>query len=74
MEQVDRGIDILVTNPELVKTGLDLLNFPTIDFLQPGYRVYRLQQASRRSWWIGQTEFRSRSCSSGTQARPKPRV
>ena len=56
MEQVDRGIDVLVTNPELVKTGLDLLEFPTIVFLQTGYNVYTLQQASRRSWRIGQTE------------------
>src|SRR3546814_20989199 len=27
-EQIDRGIDVLITNPELVKTGLDLLEFP----------------------------------------------
>jgi hypothetical protein len=26
-EQLDRGIDVLITNPELVKTGLDLLEF-----------------------------------------------
>ncbi|HSH30921.1 MAG TPA: DEAD/DEAH box helicase [Thiohalobacter sp.] len=56
LEQVDRGIDVLVTNPELVKTGLDLLEFPTIAFLQTGYNVYSLQQASRRSWRIGQTQ------------------
>jgi SNF2 family DNA or RNA helicase len=53
-EQLDRGIDVLVTNPDLVKTGLDLLEFPTIVFLQSGYNVYTLQQASRRSWRIGQ--------------------
>lgn len=55
-EQVDRGIDVLITNPELVKTGLDLLEFPTIVFLQSGYNVYSLQQAARRSWRIGQTQ------------------
>ena len=55
MEQVDRGIDVLVCNPELVKTGLDLLDFPTICFMQTGYSVYTVQQASRRSWRIGQT-------------------
>jgi SNF2 family DNA or RNA helicase len=53
-EQLDRGIDVLVTNPELVKTGLDLLEFPTIVFMQSGYNVYSLQQAARRSWRIGQ--------------------
>lgn len=54
LDQVDRGIDVLLTNPELVKTGLDLLDFPTIVFLQTGYNVYTLQQAARRSWRIGQ--------------------
>src|SRR3546814_14916610 len=55
-EQLDRGIDVLITNPELVKTGLDLLEFPTIVFLQSGYNVYSLQQAARRSWRIGQKQ------------------
>lgn len=55
-EQLDRGIDILITNPELVKTGLDLLEFPTIVFTQSGYNVYTLQQAARRSWRIGQRQ------------------
>ena len=55
-EQIDRGIDVLITNPELVKTGLDLLEFPTIVFMQSGYNVYSLQQAARRSWRIGQKQ------------------
>jgi SNF2 family DNA or RNA helicase len=53
-QQLDRGIDLLITNPENVKTGLDLLEFPTIIHLQTGYNTYTLQQASRRSWRIGQ--------------------
>ena len=53
-EQIERGIDVLICNPELVKTGLDLLEFPTIAYLQSGYNVYTLQQAARRSWRIGQ--------------------
>ncbi|HAG2283784.1 TPA: DEAD/DEAH box helicase family protein [Salmonella enterica] len=55
-EQVDRGVDVIVTNPELVKTGLDLLEFPTIVFLQTGFNVYTLLQAARRSWRIGQKQ------------------
>jgi hypothetical protein len=55
-DQLDRGLDVLLTNPELVKTGLDLLEFPDIVFMQSGYNVYTLQQASRRSWRIGQKE------------------
>lgn len=54
LDQVDKGVDVLLTNPELVKTGLDLLQFPTIVFMQSGFNVYTLQQASRRSWRIGQ--------------------
>lgn len=54
LEKVDQGYDIIVTNPELVKTGLDMLEFPTIVFMQCGYNVYTLQQAARRSWRIGQ--------------------
>ncbi|MFG7103522.1 helicase-related protein [Burkholderia pseudomallei] len=55
-EQLDRGIDVLITNPDLVKTGLDLLEFPTIVFMQSGYNIYTLQQAARRSWRIGQKQ------------------
>jgi SNF2 family DNA or RNA helicase len=55
-EQVDRGVDVVISNPELVKTGLDLLDFPTIVFMQSGYNVFTLLQAARRSWRIGQTE------------------
>ncbi|MFP3693485.1 DEAD/DEAH box helicase, partial [Burkholderia sp. SIMBA_048] len=55
-EQLDRGIDVLITNPDLVKTGLDLLEFSTIVFMQSGYNVYTLPQAARRSWRIGQKQ------------------
>lgn len=56
LDQVDKGVDVLITNPELVKTGLDLLDFPTICFMQTGWNVYTLQQAARRSWRIGQKQ------------------
>ena len=55
-DQVEHGIDVLITNPELVKTGLDLLAFPSIYFAQTGYNVYTVAQASRRSWRIGQQD------------------
>jgi hypothetical protein len=54
LDQVDRGLEALICNPELVKTGLDLLDFPAIVFFQSGFNTYTLQQASRRSWRIGQ--------------------
>ena len=47
--------DIMIANPRLVQTGLDLIEFPTIIFFQTGYSIFTLRQASRRSWRIGQT-------------------
>ena len=52
----NNSCDVLICNPELVKTGLDLLEFPTIIFYETTYNVFTLKQASRRSWRIGQTE------------------
>jgi len=52
--QVKKGLDVIIANPKLVETGLDLLDFPTLIFHQTGYSVYTLRQASRRSWRIGQ--------------------
>jgi len=48
------GIQVLLTNPILVSTGLDLLNFPSLYFYQTGYRLSIVRQASRRHWRIGQ--------------------
>ena len=54
-DNLDTGeYDSMLCNPNLVKTGLDLLDFPTIIFFQCGYSVFTLRQASRRSWRIGQ--------------------
>jgi len=46
--------DVMIANPNLIKTGLDLIEFPTIVFFQTGYSIFTLRQASRRSWRIGQ--------------------
>ncbi|MBI5446328.1 MAG: DEAD/DEAH box helicase [Deltaproteobacteria bacterium] len=53
-EQVKAGVEVVISNPELVKTGLDLLAFPTLAFYECGYNTFTLMQASRRSWRIGQ--------------------
>ena len=54
-EQVEQGFEVIISNPELVKTGLDLLSFPSLAFYETGYNTFTLMQASRRSWRIGQT-------------------
>jgi SNF2 family DNA or RNA helicase len=53
---IQRGVDVLICNPEVVKTGLDLYQFQTVVFYETGYSIYTLRQASRRSWRIGQTK------------------
>ncbi len=55
-DQVKSGIDVIIGNPELTKTGLDLLAFPTLAYFQTGYNTFTLMQSSRRSWRIGQKE------------------
>ena len=52
--QLRNGMQVCICHPKLVQTGLDLLPFPTIFFVQTGYSIYTLRQASRRSWRIGQ--------------------
>jgi hypothetical protein len=53
-EKVEQDIQVIIGNPILVQTGLDLLDFHTIIFYQTGYSIFTLRQASRRSWRIGQ--------------------
>ena len=53
---VSNGLDVMICNPRLVETGLDLLSFPAIVFYQCGYSTYTLRQASRRSWRITQKD------------------
>jgi hypothetical protein len=52
--RVREGLDVLVTNPRLVQTGLDLLDSPSVVWAEVDYSVYVLRQASRRNWRIGQ--------------------
>jgi hypothetical protein len=53
-DKVAQDVQVVIGNPILVQTGLDLLDFPTIVFYQTGYSIFTLRQASRRSWRIGQ--------------------
>jgi hypothetical protein len=52
--QIQEGVQVVISHPKLVETGLDLLDFPTIFFYESGYSLHTLRQASRRSWRIGQ--------------------
>ena len=54
VRQTKEGVQVVISHPKLVETGLDLLDFPTIIFYESGYSLHTLRQASRRSWRIGQ--------------------
>ena len=49
------GVRVILSHPQLVETGLDLLAWPTLIWYSTGYNLFRLRQASRRAWRIGQT-------------------
>lgn len=55
-KRVKNGLQVLITNPRCVETGLDLNAFTTIIFYSMDYNLFTLRQASRRSWRINQTE------------------
>jgi hypothetical protein len=52
--KVAEGVQVVISHPKLVETGLDLLDFPTLIFYETGYSLHTLRQSSRRSWRIGQ--------------------
>ncbi len=54
-KRVRSGLQVLITNPRCVETGLDLNAFTTLIFYSMGFNLFTLRQASRRSWRINQT-------------------
>jgi hypothetical protein len=60
IEEYGHDVDVMISHPQLVQTGLDLFsprgthNFCSIVFYQTGYDLFILRQASRRAWRIGQ--------------------
>lgn len=50
------AIDVMICNPRLVETGLDLIQFSTVIFFEPEYSLYTLWQSVRRVWRLGQTQ------------------
>ena len=59
-DRLSAGLQVLIANPTLVQTGLDLNAFTTLIFYDTGYKLFTLRQASRRSWRINQTAPRGR--------------
>ncbi len=53
-KQVKNGVHVLITNPQLLETGLDLNDFTTLIYYNISYKLFTLRQSSRRSWRINQ--------------------
>jgi superfamily II DNA or RNA helicase len=54
-KRLEDGLRVLITNPAIVETGLDLNAFTTLIFYDTGTKLFTMRQASRRSWRINQT-------------------
>ena len=54
--RVGQGVDVLITNPKLVETGIDLVAFQSTVFYEIEYSLYTMQQAARRTWRLGQVD------------------
>jgi hypothetical protein len=50
------GIQVRISHPKIIETGMDLISHPSLIFYESGYSLHTLRQASRRSWRIGQCQ------------------
>ena len=54
--KLEEKVQVTVSHPKIIETGLDLLSHPSLIFYESGYSLHTLRQASRRSWRIGQRQ------------------
>jgi len=55
-KQVKAEANILICNPRLIETGMDVLWAKSLIFYETSYSLYTTAQASRRHWRVGQTD------------------
>jgi hypothetical protein len=53
--EIARGTNVIISNPELVKTGLDLVFAPTLIFYEIVFNLGTMMQAAGRSYRLNQT-------------------
>jgi hypothetical protein len=53
-QKVREGVQVTISHPKIIETGIDLLNHSSLIFFESGYSLHTLRQASRRSWRIAQ--------------------
>jgi len=49
------GVQVIISHPKKVETGLDILAYPTIIWMAPDFSIYTVIQASGRAYRLGQT-------------------
>jgi hypothetical protein len=52
--EIAKGTNVVLCNPELVKTGLDLIYFPTLIFFEIVFNLSTMMQAAARSYRLNQ--------------------
>ena len=55
-QRIREGVQVTISHPKIIETGIDLLNHSSLIFFESGYSLHTLRQASRRSWRIGQRQ------------------
>ena len=55
-QRLREGVQVTISHPRIIETGLDLLSHPSPIFYESGYLLHTLRQLSRRSWRIGQRQ------------------
>jgi superfamily II DNA or RNA helicase len=55
-QRLREGVQVTISHPKIIETGMDLLSHPSLIFFESGYSLHTLRQASRRSWRIGQSQ------------------
>lgn len=54
-QKIASGMNIMICNPELVKTGIDLLFSPTLIFFEITFNLGTMMQAAARAYRLNQT-------------------
>ncbi|MVX63715.1 hypothetical protein GKZ28_08400 [Clostridium chromiireducens] len=49
-KQYQKGVEVIITNPKCVETGLDIIQYPTIYFYETSYDIKVMRQAERRAY------------------------
>lgn len=49
-DRYNEGTQVIITNPKLVQTGLDIIGYPTLYFYEVDYDVRVVRQAESRAW------------------------